>query len=153
MAIDAVEIVRCPAELRGEALALVLCELAPSLRRDVVSDLLEAEGGEQSDDDALFIAHRDSEIRGAAWGQWQSGNIVVFWPPQLAAGEDATTAYGLAAAVTSTIDETDAEMMQVFLPAPAAETVKVLHHLGFRHLADLRYMTAESARFPHARNG
>jgi ribosomal protein S18 acetylase RimI-like enzyme len=150
MAIDPVEIVRCPAELRAEALALVLCELAPSLRRAVVGGLLKIDDVEKSDDEALFIARRASEIRGAAWGQRQSGNIVVFWPPQLAAGEDVTTAYGLAAAVTSAIDETDAEMMQVFLPAPAAETVKVLHHVGFRHLADLRYMTAESARFPLA---
>jgi mycothiol synthase len=150
MAIDAVEIVRCPAELRAEALALVLCELAPSLRRDVIGGLLETEEVEGSDDEALFIARCASELRGAAWGQRQSGNIVVFWPPQLAAGEDVTTAHRLAEAVTAAIDETDAEMMQVFLPAPAAETVKVLQHVGFRHLADLRYMTAESARFPVA---
>jgi ribosomal protein S18 acetylase RimI-like enzyme len=150
MAIDPVEIVRCPTELRAEAVALVLCELAPSLRRDVVGGLLDTENIEKSDADALFVARRDLEIRGAAWGQRQSGNIVVFWPPQLAAGEDVTTAHRLAEAVTAAIDETDAEMMQVFLPAPAAETVKVLQRVGFRHLADLRYMTAESARFPLA---
>ena len=148
MTIDAVEIVRCPAELRAEALALVLCELAPSLRRDVTGGLMEKEDAAEFGSDSLFIARCASELRGAAWGQWQSGNIVVFWPPQLVAGEDVKTAYRLAEAVTAAIDETDAEMMQVFLPAPAAETVKILQHVGFRHLADLRYMTAESARFP-----
>jgi ribosomal protein S18 acetylase RimI-like enzyme len=150
MAIDAVEIVRCPAELRAEALALVLCELAPSVRRVVAGGLLEVENIAGFGDEPLFIALRAAEMRGAAWGQRQSGDIVVFWPPQLAAGEDAPTAYGLAEAVTGAIDETTAEMMQVFLSAPSAETVKILHHVGFRHLADLRYLSAESSQFPLA---
>ena len=41
MAIDAVEIVRCPPERRAEALALVLCEIAPSLRREIAGGLLD----------------------------------------------------------------------------------------------------------------
>jgi mycothiol synthase len=150
MAIDAVEIVRCPAEFRAEALALVLCELAPSLRRVVAGGLLEIEDIAEFSNEPLFIARRAGEIRGAAWGQRQSGNIAVFWPPQLIAGEDGQTAYALAEAVAAAIDETAAEMMQVFLSAPAAETVRVLKHVGFRHIADLRYMTAESSRFPLA---
>jgi ribosomal protein S18 acetylase RimI-like enzyme len=150
MAIDAVEIVRCPAELRAEALALVLCELAPSLRRSVAGGLLDIEDVVEFGNEALFIAQRASEMRGAAWGQRQSGNIVVFWPPQLVAGEDVNTAYRLAEAVTAAIDQTAAEMMQVFLSAPSAETVKVLQHVGFRHLADLLYLTAEATRFPLA---
>jgi mycothiol synthase len=148
MAIDAVEIVRCPAEFRAEALALVLCELAPTLRTVVAGELLETEIGTESGEESLFIARRAAEICGAAWGQWQSGNIVVFWPPQLVAGEDAQTAYALAEAVAGSIDATPAEMMQVFLSAPAAETIRVLKHIGFRHIADLRYMTAEFPRFP-----
>jgi mycothiol synthase len=150
MAIDAVEIVHCPAELRAEALGLVLCELAPSLRRVVAGGLLEIEDALEFSNEPLFIARCADEIRGAAWGQRQSGNIVMFWPPQLVAGEDGQTAYRLAEAVVAAIDETAAEMMQVFLSAPAAETVRILKHVGFRHIADLRYMTAESSRFPLA---
>jgi ribosomal protein S18 acetylase RimI-like enzyme len=150
MAIDAVEIVRCPAELRAAALALVLCELAPSLRRVVAGGLLEIENIAGFGDEPLFIARRAAEMRGATWGQRQSGDIVVFWPPQLVAGEDSGTAFRLAEAVTAAIDETAAEMMQVFLSAPSAETVKVLQQVGFRHLADLRYLSAESSQFPLA---
>src|SRR3954468_9404954 len=113
MAIDAVEIVRCPAERRAEALALVLCELAPSLRRVVAGGLLDIEDVAELSNESLFIARRGGELRGAAWGQRQPGNIVVFWPPQLVAGENAQTAYRLAETVTSAIDETAAEMMQV----------------------------------------
>src|SRR3954465_79973 len=93
MAIDGVEIVRCPAELRAEALALVLCELAPSLRRSVAGGLLDIEDVAEFSNESLFVARRGAEIRGAAWGQRQTGNIVVFWPPQLIAGEEARTAY------------------------------------------------------------
>ena len=126
------------------------CELAPSLRREVAGGLLEIEDVAEFGNEPLFIARARPEIRGAAWGQRQSGNIVVFWPPQLVAGEDEKTAYGLAEAVSAAIDETAAEMMQVFLNAPSGEIVKVLQHVGFRHLADLLYMTAESSRFPLA---
>jgi ribosomal protein S18 acetylase RimI-like enzyme len=150
MAIDAVEIVRCPAELRAEALALVLCELAPSLRRQVAGGLLDIEDIAEFGHEPLYIARRGRALRGAAWGQRQSGNIAVFWPPQLEAGEDERTAYELTQAVISDLDETLVEMTQVFLSAPTAETVKVLWHVGFRHLADLMYMKCESSRFPLA---
>ena len=76
MAIDAVEIIRCPAELRAEALALVLCELAPSLRRDVAGGLLEIDDAAEFGNEPLFIARRGSSIarRGmgaAAVGQYR----------------------------------------------------------------------------------
>ena len=148
MAIDAVEIVRCPAELRAEALALVLCELAPSLRRQVAGGLLDLEDAAEFGNESLYIARRSTRLCGAAWGQRQSGNVAVFWPPQLEAGEDERTAYNLAQAVISDLDESSVEMTQVFLSAPVPETVKVLRHAGFRHLADLMYMACESSRFP-----
>ena len=100
MAIDAVEIVSCPAELRAEALALVLRELAPSLRRDVAGDLLHIEGIEKYGIESLYIARRGTKLCGAAWGQRQSGDIAVFWPPQLEAGEERIT-YRLAEAVVT----------------------------------------------------
>ena len=69
MAIDAVEIVRCPSEFRSEALALVLCELAPSLRRQVAGGLLELGYAAEFGNESLYIARRGTKLCGAAWGQ------------------------------------------------------------------------------------
>src|SRR5258707_2463904 len=96
MTIDAMEIVRCPAELRTEALAIVLCELAPSLRRQVAGGLLDMEDAAEFGNESLYIARRGTKLCGAAWGQRQSGNIAVFWPPQLETGENERTANDLA---------------------------------------------------------
>ncbi len=150
MAIDAVEIVRCPAGHRAEALALVLCELAPSLRRNVAGGLLDIEDVAAFANEPLFIARRGKEICGAAWGQRQAGNIATFWPPQVEVGEDQHVGFWLAEAVIAALDDTAVEMTQVFLSPPASETVEILRHIGFSHLTDLLYMTCESLRFPIA---
>lgn len=150
MASGPVEIVRCPMELRAEALALVLCELAPSLRREVAGGLLGIEDFETLSTDALYVARRGDRLCGAAWGQRQSGNIAVFWVPQLVPGESRETAYELAKAAVAALDETAIEMAQTFLSTPSDETVKVLRCVGFRHLAELLYMSADLARFPLA---
>ncbi len=142
------EVVRCPAEMRSEALALVLGELAPSLRREMGVALLNESGTAELAAELLFVARRGTHVCGASWGQRQSGNVVVFWLPQLTPGEDAATAYALAEAVTAACDETSAEMMQVFLAAPSTERIKVLQHVGFRHFADLLYMAADTSQFP-----
>ena len=42
------------------------------------------------------------------------------------------------------LDETAIEMTQALLPAPGATTINVLRHVGFRHLADLLYLTCEA---------
>ncbi len=148
MSLGASEIVRCPAELRAEALALVLCDLAPSQRREIVRPLLNVEGETERGRELLYVARRGDEVRGAAWGQRQPGNIVVFWPPRLAAGENAQTAYPLAEAVVREIDELAYDVAQALLLTPDAETVNVMRFVGFRHLADLLYMACESDRFP-----
>jgi ribosomal protein S18 acetylase RimI-like enzyme len=150
MPTDAVEIVQCPAKLRAESLALVLCELAPSLRREIAGGLLHADDAAELANDPLYVALRGGQLSGAAWGQRQSGNVAVFWPPQLAAGEKQSTAIRLAEAVVADLDQTSIEMAQVFLSEPAAETVELLRHSGFRHLADLLYMTCEAHTFPLA---
>ncbi len=125
MAIDAIEIVRCPAELRAEALALVLCDLAPSHRRDVAGGLLDVEDIGRIRQANRSISHDGAaKLCGAAWGQRQSGNIAVFWPPQLEAGEDEQTAYRLAEAVVAELDETAVEMTQAFLSAPCSGSRK-----------------------------
>jgi ribosomal protein S18 acetylase RimI-like enzyme len=150
MPIQALEIIRCPLDLRAVALKLVLCDLAPSLRREIADGLLNVEDPGDLVHEPLFIARRGTKLCGAAWGQRQSGQIAVFWPPQLEPGEDENTAYRLAEAVIAALDGTSIEMTQVFLTAPEPETVKVLRHVGFSHLADLLYMTCESREFPLA---
>ena len=150
MPIEPLEIVRCPAELRAEALALVLCDLAPSMRRQVSGGLLDADDPAEVANEPLYIARSGREMRGAAWGQRQSGNIALFWPPQFARGHDQQTAFRLAEAVIADLDATSVEMAQVFLSSPDIETIAVLRHVRFRHLADLMYLACQSERFPLA---
>lgn len=144
-----VEIVRCPAELRGQAFAIVLCDLAPSLRREVASPLLTADADEKStSSESLFVAMRGEQLCGAAWGQSQAGNVAVFWPPQLVAGEDGATARLLARAVVEDLDAKGVDLTQSLLVAPDGPLVELLKDAGFRHLADLVYLSCEAARFP-----
>jgi ribosomal protein S18 acetylase RimI-like enzyme len=150
MPIDVFEIIRCPAELRAEALAIVLCDLAPSQRREVAQPLLEVDNSTEIANEPLFIARRGDLLRGAAWGQRQPGNVAVFWPPQLVSGEEPRTAFPLAEAVVHELDAAAIDLTQSLLPDPDPPTISVLRHVGFRHLADLLYLTCESERFPLA---
>jgi mycothiol synthase len=137
-------------ELRAEALAIVLCDLAPSQRREVGRSLLEIDDAAGLNREPLYVVRRGRELRGAAWGQRQAGNIVVFWPPQLVAGENQQTAYPLAEAVVRELDSTAVDLSQSLLSAPDAETVDVLRHVGFRQITELLYLTCDAARFPIA---
>jgi len=148
MTTGSLEIVRCPAALIEEALALVLCDLAPSQRRDLGKLLLSVDDPADLANEALFVARRGTELRGAAWGQRQAGNYAVFWLPQVVPGEDAKTEQRLAERVVEALDTTGIDLAQSLLTAPNASTINLLRHVGFRHLADLMYLTCEAARFP-----
>jgi ribosomal protein S18 acetylase RimI-like enzyme len=93
------DVVCCPPMLFAEALTMVLTELAPSQRRDVAARLLNIDDTGEVTNEPLCVALRSGEIRGAAWGQRQSGNIAVFWPPRLATGENLSTEIPLAECV------------------------------------------------------
>jgi ribosomal protein S18 acetylase RimI-like enzyme len=147
----AAEIIRCPPQRVAEALSLVLSDIAPSQRREIAGALLNVEDPADLANEPLFIASREGRVCGAAWGQRQSGNIAVFWPPQLVADEDEQTAYPLAEAVTRALDDTAIEMTQVLSPSHDSQVACVLSHASFRHLADLLYLTCESNRFPAER--
>jgi len=149
---SASEIIVCPAERRAEAVALVLADLAPSQRREIAGGLPDAGNTADRTDEPLYVALRDGRLTGAAWGQRQAGNIAVFWPPQLASGEHAATADQLAEAVVGALDRSAIEMMQVVLPAIDDSVIELLNHVGFRHLADLIYLTCEANRFPSSRS-
>jgi ribosomal protein S18 acetylase RimI-like enzyme len=148
MASDSLEIVRCPVRDMAEALALVLSDLAPSLRREIARGILDVDDPAELVAEPLYVARRGPTLRGAAWGQRQSGNFAMFWPPQLVAGEDEATALRLAEAVIQKLDETAIAMTQVLLPSSDATSAEVLQAAGFRQLAELLYMSCEAARFP-----
>jgi mycothiol synthase len=143
-------IARCPPHRFAEALALVLTEIAPSHRREIVQSLLKVENPEDLFNEPLIIATRGEELRGAAWGQRQTGNIAMFWPPQLASGETSSTAIQLADVVVRRLDDTAIEMTQSLLTSHDDSSAPILEAVGFSHLADLLYMNCESERFPSA---
>lgn len=143
------EISRCPAELCVDALTLVLCDLAPSERREIAKSVCNSNEAVPADE-PLFIARRNGTLCGAAWGQRQPGNYAVFWPPQLAAGEPAQTASRLAEAVISALDASDIDLVQSLLADASDERADVLQLVGFQHSADLLYLNCESVRFPLA---
>lgn len=147
---DAPEILRCPVELCTEALALVLCDLAPSERREIAKSVC-ASNTAAKKQEPLFIARRDETLYGAAWGQRQSGNYAIFWPPQLTSGEAANnTTFLLSEAVIRDLDAAGVDLTQSLLADSKHELASVLQRVGFQHSADLLYLTCESARFPLA---
>ena len=84
-----------------------------------------------------------SGLCGAAWGQRQPGNTAVFWPPQLVPGEAQEVGHQLASAVVAELDRAEIAMTQVLLPPGDADHVNVISAAGFRHLADLLYLSWE----------
>jgi ribosomal protein S18 acetylase RimI-like enzyme len=145
------EIYRCPPQARAEALGLVLSELTPSQRRDVAAALLNTEDPADLANEPLYVAMRGDRVFGAAWGQRQSGNIAVFWPPRFVAHPEGETSRRLAEHVMLALDATSVEMTQVLVAPSDEEIVPVLNHVGFRQLAELQYLTCEAGSFPRER--
>jgi ribosomal protein S18 acetylase RimI-like enzyme len=149
---DSFEIVLCPPELRGDALALVLSEIAPSQRREIASGLLDGTETRNAAAEALYVALRrpsaNSGLAGAVWGQRQPGNTAVLWPPRVLAAADVHVAHQLAKAAMTHLDRDGVRMTQVLLPPGEAALVPVLTAAGFSHLADLNYLSCEAERFP-----
>ena len=149
MSNTAVDILVCPPELRVDAIALVLCDLAPSQRRDIGRDIVRHADTNHDVSRALYVAVRESQLCGAAWGQFQPGNTAVFWSPRLDAGESVSpTAERLTAAVVDALDAAGVAMTQVLLPARDAPDAALVEAAGFHYLTDLVYLTCERARFP-----
>jgi mycothiol synthase len=142
------QIIRCPLQRVGEALSLVLCDVSPAQQAHVAAALLEIEDPADFAGEALYVAVHGDELRGAAWGQRQSGRVATFWPPQLVPGESEETAHQLAAAVVADLDDTSIEMTQVLLPTADLSAAPLLAAVGFDRLADLLYLTCEAERFP-----
>jgi mycothiol synthase len=150
MASETLQVTRCPPQRASEALSLALCELAPSQRREIAGAWLCAADPDCLANEPLFIALRGEQLCGAAWGQTQAGNIAVFWPPKLIAGEDRDTGCRLAERVVEALDDANVEMTQILIPSDDPDVYRVLQHTNFRQLADLLYLTCEFERFPRA---
>jgi ribosomal protein S18 acetylase RimI-like enzyme len=135
----AVEIVPCPPSLVNAALALVLRELTPAQRRDVVGPLT---GGKV---EGLLAALVDGEVIGAAWGQRQPGSTAILWPPQWTRPVDVATACRLACAAGAALDEAGIRMTQLLVTDRHAPLVPTFEQAGFGRLADLLYLSWEAA--------
>lgn len=133
------EIVPCPPTLNLDALALVLGDLTPQQRREYVMVTCDhsVEG--------LFVALAAKELCGAAWGQRQPGNTAVLWPPRLVDGHDREVERRLAESVASALDAAGICMTQVLLHDRAEPPAATFRSAGFEFLADLLYLSWESA--------
>lgn len=141
------EIAPCPLDRRVEALSLVLCDLAPSQRQEIAATFFESSNTSPIAGGGLFVALRGEQLCGAAWGQLQSGNTAIFWPPQLTPGEMDQTACQLARSVTAELDRVRVAMAQALLPPADGTHVHVITAVGFCHLADLLYLSWEAGQF------
>ena len=148
MASTSLKVTQCPPARITEALALVLCELPPSLRREMAHTLLDELDPAELAHEALCVALRAERLCGAAWGQRQSGRIATFWPAQLVPGEGDDTAQMLSQSVVRLLDATSVELTQAILPFDDSSKPPVLEAVGFHHLADLYYLSCEAANFP-----
>jgi ribosomal protein S18 acetylase RimI-like enzyme len=138
-----IEIVPCSAKLIGEALELVLRDLSSEQRREIA---LQTAAGSSSTCDALMIARSGDEICGAAWGQRQPGKTAIYWAPQLThAAADERLTGKLTQAVAGALDIAGVEMTQTLVSDRSASITPALESAGFRYLAELLYLAAESS--------
>ena len=141
------DIIACPPDRRVEALSLVLCDIAPSQRREVAGALWGGSDASSAPGEGLFIACRGGHLCGAVWGQRQPGNTAILWPPQILPSEGESTALGLAQIAVRHLDRAGIAISQVLLPAQDTQATRLLTSVGFVHLADLLYLTCEAERF------
>lgn len=145
------EIIRCPLSQIAEAAALVLGDVAPASRPDIAPELFDRDDPAGARDEAVYVALSGGEVCGAAWGQRQPGNTAILWPPRFGPGGDIAAAQPLVEAVAGELDAKAVGMTQVLLPEDDAATVAAIQAAGFRHLADLLYLTCEAMSFPTTR--
>jgi ribosomal protein S18 acetylase RimI-like enzyme len=144
------EIIRCPPPRVAEAISLVLSDLAPSQRCEIVGELSDVTDSARFSGEPIFIALFGERLCGAVWAQRQPGRSAVLWPPQLVSGEPAETAKHLIAAATKSLDAAGVEMSQALLRSSDTGMAPVLTEAGYIHVADLLYLACDADRFPNA---
>ena len=141
------EVIPCPPHRTVEALSLVLCDIAPSQRREIAGELWQTTDENSRAGEGLFITLRGDQVRGAVWAQPQPGNTAVLWPPKLSQREPEHAAYSLLQAAVQWLDTAAIGMAQVLVPDRDERVVGLLEAIGFRHFAELLYLTCEAERF------
>ena len=154
MAGRTIDIVPCPSNRIAEALALALCDLAPTQRREIAAELIANSAQDPLRLEGLCVALQGDDVVGAAWGQRQPGNTAVFWPPQFAGKltgpDELFVPRALSAEVTRALDAAGIVLTQTLLPAWEQTQAAVLASAGFRWLADLIYLACEAENFPNS---
>lgn len=131
----------CPPHLHRTALERVLGNVSPEQRGTVI-DALRPIAAQGIDVFAgLLIAERDNAVVAATWLQPQVGRTATLWPPAPGAGEDPPLAEALVAAALEAGRELPADLVQVLLEESNDPIIATLLRLGFRHLADLHYLS------------
>lgn len=132
-----------PRERREEALQLLQISAARARRLLATERNLDLHG--------LFVARRDTQFVGAAWGQVVPGRSAFCWPACLVSGEPEETAIALQSAVDAYCNALHVSVVQAVLPVRAITPTVRLVRAGYQHLADLDYLVATAERFPRTR--
>jgi ribosomal protein S18 acetylase RimI-like enzyme len=140
---EAVEIIPCPAAMVGEALTLVLHEIAPEHREVVAPQLSREQSAQGRTIDGLWVACHDRRLVAATWAQQQPGNTAILWPPQSLTRVDRGLARQLCEYAVASLDLAGVDMAQVVLPDRQAAVIPDLNSVGFGYLADLLYLKWE----------
>lgn len=99
----------------------------------------------------LFVALRQGQLVGSAWGQHLPGNCGVVWPSQVIRGETADVAERLMLAVGRYFAQVRIRFAQAALPQDTGRDAALLIAHGYRRISDLLYMTSERDVFPTSR--
>lgn len=132
---------RCPPHLLREALELALASAAPEQHGAIIDALRPL--AEQGVDvfAALSIAQdADDHLLGAAWLQPQVGRTATLWPPGVRSNTDAGVARRLAQHALQSATQLPVAVAQALLEKADSPFATDLPALGFRHLAELKYL-------------
>lgn len=140
-----IEICPCPPDRTAEAAALALTEIAVDQRAEILRPLARDGQSSEAAFEGLYVALRGKDLLGAAWGQCQAGRTAILWPPQLVDAADFEIAHRLALAAVESLDAQDVEFSQVLLHDRTAPVIPALEAAGFSYLAELVYLTWETA--------
>ncbi len=139
-----VEVGRCSAAQRREALDLLFGHLIPGERSSVTTGLLEGSARGKISLDGLLVAKDGNGLRGTVWAQLQPGRTAVLWPPKTRREDDEHVAAQLLDHAVKFLAVEPVVMAQVLLKSFSDPRAISLQRLGFFHLTDLLYLRAST---------
>lgn len=99
----------------------------------------------------LWVAQREDRLVGAQLAQKQPGRSSSVWLPGLAPGEPPQTARELLNACLAWLASQSVHIAQVVLETVSPSDATLLEEVGFRYLAELRYLVCLEIEFPQCR--